>query len=397
MGTDGAAVMTGARNGVVSKLKGDRAYIIGIHCMAHHLELSFSDAMRSNAMYQKVEDLLCGLYTFFHTSPLNRANLINSFQALGQQPLLPTRIGGTRWVGHLLCALDHFLRGYRGLVQHLEQIQSPDAQNVRGVQQAKARKYYSTIREAVIVRFCGFLHDTLTHLSSLSTCLERSVVTIAEAHGALCSTQSVLEKYKTRQGPMMKATVADCYEGITLTRADDNKALISSQKEVIDRLVENMNHRFQDASEGILHATKLVSFTNWPQSGDEEADFGDAELETLVDHFKPVLESSGVMVERIPDQWTALKSLMYQEPKSLPKMSWIAVNRRFQHSCPDLLALFDLVLSLPPSTAECERGFSTMKQVKTDWRSNLNPRHFQIFSWCSCVLQRSGTMTQMRL
>ncbi|RXN37337.1 zinc finger protein 862-like [Labeo rohita] len=386
MGTDGAAVMTGARNGVVSKLKGDRAYIIGIHCMAHHLELSFSDAMRSNAMYQKVEDLLCGLYTFFHTSPLNRANLINSFQALGQQPLLPTRIGGTRWVGHLLCALDHFLRGYRGLVQHLEQIQSPDAQNVRGVQQAKARKYYSTIREAVIVRFCGFLHDTLTHLSSLSTCLE-------SLH------QKRERKFVTviRQGPMMKATVADCYEGITLTRADDNKALISSQKEVIDRLVENMNHRFQDASEGILHATKLVSFTNWPQSGDEEADFGDAELETLVDHFKPVLESSGVMVERIPDQWTALKSLMYQEPKSLPKMSWIAVNRRFQHSCPDLLALFDLVLSLPPSTAECERGFSTMKQVKTDWRSNLNPRHFQIFSWCSCVLQRSGTMTQMRL
>eukprot|EP00063_Salmo_salar_P088414 XP_014063249.1 PREDICTED: uncharacterized protein KIAA1586-like [Salmo salar] len=130
LGTDGAAVMTGAKNGVVSRLKGDRAYIIGIHYMAHRLELTFSDAIRSNVMFQKVEDLLSGLYTFYHSSPLNRANLINRFQALGQTPLVPTRIGGTRWVGHLLAALDHFLRGYQGLVQHLEQIQSADGQNV---------------------------------------------------------------------------------------------------------------------------------------------------------------------------------------------------------------------------------------------------------------------------
>ncbi|KAM9433090.1 zinc finger protein 862-like [Salvelinus alpinus] len=193
LGTDGAAVMTGAKNGVVSRLKGDRAYIVSIHCMAHCLELTFSDAIRSNVMCQKVEDLLSGLYTFYHISPLNRAN---SFQALGHTPLVPTRIGGTRWVGHLLCALDHFLRGYQGLVQHLEQIQSADAQNVRGVQQAKARKYSSTAREAVVIRFCGFLHDTLTHLSNQSACLQSATITMAEAHSS--STQAVLKKYKTR-------------------------------------------------------------------------------------------------------------------------------------------------------------------------------------------------------
>lgn len=31
----------------------------------------------------------------------------------------------------------------------------------------------------------------------------------------------------------------------------------------------------------------------------------------------------------------------------------------------------DLVLTLLVSTAECERGFNTMKQSKSDWRSNL--------------------------
>ncbi|KAM9559994.1 zinc finger protein 862-like [Salvelinus alpinus] len=140
---------------------------------------------------------------------------------------------------------------------------------------------------------------------------------------------------------------------------------------MLDRLVDTMTDRFQDASVGVLCATKLVSFTNWPESGDAAADDGDTELETLVDHFKSVLETSGIHVERIPDQRTVLKVLMYQEPQSLQKMSWFHVNSSHQHSCPDLLALVDLVLSFPASTAECERGFNTMKQVKTDWRSNL--------------------------
>lgn len=122
--TDGAAVMTGAQNGVVSRLKRDRQYIVGVHCMAHRLELAFGDAIRSNNLYQRVEDLLSGMYTFYHVSPLNRANLISSFRILGHTPLVPTRIGGTRWVGHLLRALDHFLRGYQGIVQHLEQVVS---------------------------------------------------------------------------------------------------------------------------------------------------------------------------------------------------------------------------------------------------------------------------------
>lgn len=102
-------------------------------------------------------------------------------------------------------------------------------------------------------------------------------------------------------------------------------------------------------------------------------DFGDTEVETLVNHFRPVLETSGIHAENVMDQWTVLKSLMYQEPQFLshPHLSWATVNRTHQHSCPDLLAVIDLVLSLPASTADCERGFSTMNMVKSDWRSSL--------------------------
>ena len=232
--TDGAAVMSGGKSGVVTRLKGDKTYVIGVHCMAHRLELSFSDAIKESAMFRRIDELLGGLYSFYHKSPLNRANLIKSYATLKAKPLMPTRIGGTRWVGHLLRALDHYLRGYPAIVLHLEQvidtlinswptqtlnvicnikyssfivfflclcifqIQSPDAQGVRSVPQAKAKKFHSLAKESALLQFCGFLFDVLSHLSSLSATLQKPTITLAEAHASLLATQAVLDKYETR-------------------------------------------------------------------------------------------------------------------------------------------------------------------------------------------------------
>ena len=112
--------MVGARTGVVQRLKRDRPYIVVVHCMAHRLELSFKDSVKNIVLFKKVEELLTGLYTFYHVSPLNRSHLKNSFATLELAPIMPTRVGGTaRWVAHFLRAIDHFLRGYPAIMHHL--------------------------------------------------------------------------------------------------------------------------------------------------------------------------------------------------------------------------------------------------------------------------------------
>lgn len=82
------------------------------------------------------------------------------------------------------------------------------------------------------------------------------------------------EPFIIRKGPMMKATMANSYEGISLTRGDSKTlGLVVSQDKMLDSLVESITDRFQDASVGVLCATKLVSFTNWPESGDAAAGY----------------------------------------------------------------------------------------------------------------------------
>ncbi len=94
-------------------------------------------------------------------------------------------------------------------------------------------------------------------------------------------------------------------------------------------------------------------------------------MEELTHHFKPLLLSAGVDVDLILDQWTVLKSRLYQQMGHLEKITWPVVNRMLGHECPHILQLFDLILAIPSSSADCERGFSVMKLVKTDWRARL--------------------------
>uniref|UniRef100_A0A1A8GAA0 HAT C-terminal dimerisation domain-containing protein n=2 Tax=Nothobranchius korthausae TaxID=1143690 RepID=A0A1A8GAA0_9TELE len=371
--TDGAAVMLGGKSGVVTRLTADLPHVLPIHCMPHRLELSFKDDASKNPCHKKLDALLTGLYTFYHYSPLNRANLKASFESLGKKPLMPTRATGTRWVSHLLTALDHFLRGYSAIVQHLEQIQSPDSTGVRSDQQAKARNYYRAATSLDVIKYTWFLFDVLAHLSNLSRKMQKTNVTMAALHEALQSTKTVLLTYKRKPGPMLQSFGnKTTFEGRELS--GDGRSFQSSHPNLIDDLVANTENRFGHVKGGVLHATNIADFGFWPDKVNM-TDFGDAAVDILVGHFKPVLEDAGVQVDKVADEWTILRSKVYQQPdwlEFIKKVTWCELNRRYFEECPNVLQLVDLLLTLPASTAECERGFNHMKMIKSDWRSSLS-------------------------
>ena len=48
------------------------------------------------------------------------------------------------------------------------------------------------------------------------------------------------------------------------------------------------------------------------------------------------------------------------------------MNQQFIGKYPNILAMIDLVMSISPTSAEAERGFSLLKLAKTKLRTNLN-------------------------
>jgi hypothetical protein len=130
LGSDGAPVMLGKNKGLISLLQGashkvipqEKNQIIGVHCLAHRLELCFKKAVKSIPLACKLDTLLLNLYYFYHNSPLQRNLLGQSFKARDEKLIIPTRVGGTRWVSHILKAVEHLFRGYGAIVTHLEQV-----------------------------------------------------------------------------------------------------------------------------------------------------------------------------------------------------------------------------------------------------------------------------------
>jgi hypothetical protein len=104
--------------------------------MAHRLELAYKDSCKEMSLYQKaISTLAMGLYYFYQSSPLNRTNLRRAAavfsretsqedvqESSSKQVVFPTRVSGTRWVGHINRALTNITSGYSYIVLHLQQV-----------------------------------------------------------------------------------------------------------------------------------------------------------------------------------------------------------------------------------------------------------------------------------
>lgn len=368
-GTDGAAVMTGSKNGVVTRLRGERDHILGIHCMAHRLELAFKDAAKSIPLYHMLDTFLLNLYYFYHKSPLNRSNLKNSFQALDRKPLMPTRVGGTRWLPHILKALDHFLKGYLPITQHLQAMKSADSKDANPTQRAKGIGFLKLAISKDVVFFACFMHDVLTRLAKLSETLQRDNIAVSEVFVSLESTRQLLSTYHNRSGPMLRKAEEDENQFDGQELSGSLVQYTPARPKILDAIDCSLENRFQNVTSGVLKATHIANISLWPSA--YEIEFGNEEVEILVSQFTPALERASVDIGAIPDEWIILKSLFFQSTTPLPK-TWPEINRKYRLSCPGILSLIDLVLTLPAATAVCERGFNHMKMIKSDWRSSLS-------------------------
>ncbi|KAK3094070.1 hypothetical protein FSP39_023772 [Pinctada imbricata] len=200
---DGASVMVGHRGGVSALLRKEQPAMITIHCMAHRLELCLKDACKSVHLFNKVlNTLIMGLFYFYHNSSLNRSTLMNTFEVLkGDDPkeklLLPTKAGGTRWIGHHHRALTNIVTSYKYIVTHLSQLKET-GERVSADSKSKATAYLRLLKSKEVVYFMLFVLDFLGPLRRLSLALQDQDGLISSKHAALASTLSALERLKER-------------------------------------------------------------------------------------------------------------------------------------------------------------------------------------------------------
>ena len=103
LGSDGASVMVGDMGGVYALLKRDIPHLIKVHCIAHLLELAFSDTVKAVPQLEEAKDTLQGIWKHYHCSPKAVCELKELAESMQVKAYKAVKADGTCWVQDIRC------------------------------------------------------------------------------------------------------------------------------------------------------------------------------------------------------------------------------------------------------------------------------------------------------
>ena len=74
---------------------------IKVHCIAHRLELAFSDTVKAVPQLEEAKDMLQGIWKHYHYSPKAVRELKELAESMQVKAYKAVKADDTRWVPHL--------------------------------------------------------------------------------------------------------------------------------------------------------------------------------------------------------------------------------------------------------------------------------------------------------
>ncbi|KAI4816336.1 hypothetical protein KUCAC02_008663 [Chaenocephalus aceratus] len=317
LGTDGAAVMTGRVNGVAKQLQDTFPWMVSVACAAHRLTLCCKDASSGVAYMNSFRDLLQQLHLYFRNSANRRA----VFQAAAEclDNLKVKEVKDSRWLSQAM-AVSNLKRNLTAvlaaLAEETEHKKCPTAKGLYG--------FLATYRFVASVYLQA---DVLPHISRLSRLFQKENVNFL----ALKVQVPVMDPY-------------------------------------FDGLLESLERRFQNLD--LLGAFHVLS----PQAATGDEAIYVANLQLLAGTF---LQAD---CNEVLQEWSSFKQQLIVGPfKDLDQqqvMQELASEvGEWGLLYPSLSKLAAIGLTIPVSSVNCERDFSTLNRVKTDLRNRLQGEH----------------------
>ncbi|KAJ8043866.1 hypothetical protein HOLleu_11156 [Holothuria leucospilota] len=344
--------------------------IVSCHCVAHRLALAMSDAGKRIPYVKKFNDLLQMLYQYYDASTVRTGGLRTIQESLEDPVLKPKRALTTRWLSH-----DHACSTMRQIIT------SVIISLGREAAEKDNPKAIGLLKLASQWKFVATLHMMCDILPKLSE-LPRRFQERSGIHTSMRSWLTPLNSFKLallflaftrmRDDVMGRMNAA----GIELKNpidADDFK--LNVHDAFITAVIYNIEERFPQTD--LMDCFKIFDCdieradATLPQSlrETEEGNYGEAELEVILDHYENGL---GLSREEATVEWHSLRANMVQHPGRYGKLPDALNLVSKSQAYPNLSKVAAAALIIPASTADCERGFSKLKIIKTRLRSRMS-------------------------
>uniref|UniRef100_A0A3Q1BX24 DUF4371 domain-containing protein n=1 Tax=Amphiprion ocellaris TaxID=80972 RepID=A0A3Q1BX24_AMPOC len=319
--SDGASVMLGVKSGVGKLLKDDFPSIVLWHCPNHRLELA-DQALDKKGGTKDFHAFLDSLYALYSQSPKNTRELSECAHNLHITLRRIGKVFTVRWVASSWRAVSAVWQSYPALAQHFRKASEDHSSDSK--ERAKFSGLLSKLCSVSFVKSLALMVDILTELKNLSEILQSRKTTIPKAHEMMTIYVQRIESLCDYPG---KHTV---------------EAVQSEQKMIFEGEQLRVGNR-KEAYNSLINQMAVLNPDSWVQ---DNPHYGEEEVKGLCD------------VLSINDKEAHIGFIEYKASGG--------------RSIPDKLKkLFTAVNTLSASNADCERGFSTMNNILTEYRGRL--------------------------
>jgi len=377
---------------------------------------------RSCKLVEEVYDVLNLVWNTCHLSAKSECDPKTLAGELGVNVLKPTQVTGTRWLPHVSRALKVFIKPGESktpddttgqyalvvyLIDHLS-ASSNNAEDANNNAQGRAKYIAKRMRDVQFAAFCHFLADMFTILGRLSLKMQSDALILPAAISQLNETVAEITCLKNRHIPKghfqqfedilskSDGKAGMEFQGIQMEGTLEGKvkqsgagpSFSSEVNKAVDLCLNGLKERF-----GLLMNTPgssimqtlygppdviqdllVFNVDSWPAKDTDLIDFGDTNIERLVNWFDPALRSAGCQVEDVIHQWHSLKIAVNSQFHNKDYCSlWRMLLSKdpYKTDLKDILHLVEILLVLPISGAGCERMFSAQNRIKSSLRASL--------------------------
>jgi hypothetical protein len=331
------------------------------HCVAHREDLGLDDAWKNVSLMKDIETLVRTVYTMFSRSSVKK----NKFEALCDaancEAVSFRPLHEVRWLSRHF-AVRALMRNYKALIQHCKDQVEQDNDPIHKYCLDKLTKPQYHVSIAI-------LDDVLGELAELCRLLQRSTLTTIEA-------------YQLTKAKIRKLTQ---YLGTTAHFSSDVQEIITSYEVPVDtaavirfveRVCDHLDSRFPEDELKEWYVFDKDSFLSVPNL--EEFTFGKLQLETLAARYSSLLDKKqDIFAKDVFNQYVDFKLTVSEKIKTggMKDFEDIISYTLQQGHFREISFLLDICGTFQASSADCERGFSLMNQIKTKARNRLEVDH----------------------
>ena len=148
---------------------------------------------------------------------------------------------------------------------------------------------------------------------------------------------------------------------------------------VIENITAEIEHRFSD-----MHCKIMMGIDALNPSSEKFADFEC--LKSFADHYrsdKTDLEHELHAVKRLVEK---------KDEKPATLVSFVSCLSRYKDAFPEVYRLGNIAISLPVSTAACERSFSELRHIKTWVRNSISHEKLRNVSMLAIEKERASAL-----